>query len=77
MLWKMKNDEKMKNAIQRGVGQLSTTSHSWLMEVIPDLWKFCCFLGKINTQIYEDFEKYFATTQEFLASKKYRKCAFE
>ena len=47
------------------------------MEVIPDLWKFCCFLGKINTQIYEDFEKYFATMQEFLASKKYRKYAFE
>ena len=36
--------------------------------IIPELWKIIqnqlrCFLGKINTEIEEDFEQFFASKQ--------------
>ena len=61
--------------IQQGVGQLSTTSHSWFEEVF--LESTVLFLDKINVKIKEDFEQFFVTKQEFFASKNTKKYSFE
>ena len=53
--------------------QFNEGSDRFLQPTIPELWKFCCFLDEINTEIKEDFEQFFVTRKGFLTSKKYKK----
>ena len=66
--------EHLKNVIEQGVRQLSTTNHFWFMEVF--LQSIVLFLDKISAKILEDFEQFLVTKQGPFASKSTKKYSF-
>ena len=63
-----------KYVIQRGVAQLSTTTHSWIMKVFVK--SIALFFWTKQIQKYKK-KQFFVTKQGFLASKKPKKYSFE
>ena len=62
--------EHLKNVIQQGVRQLSTTNHSWFMEVFLESIVLC--LDKINAK-YKKILNNFSSQNKGFFLQKYKK----